>query len=472
MGRRDENQKVVKMKKKHSVGLGLLLFVFAIYLLIIFVQSVTKEHVSIYEVTENQIADDETIRGVIIRDETLVTADSAGYVNYYVGDGAKVGVRTNVYSLDESGTISEQLAALDNGEITISEEDSRNIRNSISEFRQNFDLSNYNEIQDFRYDLDNTLIEMSTLSLSDRLNQIMDKDGENNSSFQIKKAGTAGIISLSSDDMENLTPETVTPELFEHPSDNWKQLRTSDKIDAGSGVYRLVNSENWSVVIPLTDKQVAKFNGKTSMNVRLKKDDLQMTVPTSVYTVNNQSYAKLDFDKYMIRYLNTRFLDIRFEFNHAKGLKIPNTSIFKKKCYAFPRSFLTQGSEEGGGGTGVFVRCYDKNGKPKEQFQRTEIYYIDSNNNAYIDAALFPPGTTLIPVGTEVSASSLFELNTKTELEGVYVCNDGYCVFHIIDKLYENEEYTIVQNNTQYGLETYDHIILNPKMVKENDILY
>lgn len=472
MVRRDGNQKVLKMKKKHSVGLGLLLLLFAIYLLIIFIQSITKEHVSIYEVTENQIADDETIRGVIIRDETLVTTDTAGYVNYYVGDGSKVGVRTNVYSLDESGTISEQLAALDNGEITISDEDSRYIRNSISEFRQNFDLSNYNEIQDFRYDLDNILIEMSDLSLSDRLNQIMDKDGENNTSFRIKKAETAGIISLSSDEMEGLTPETVTPELFEHPNDNWKQLRTSDKIDAGTGVYRLVNSENWSVVIPLSAKQVEKFNGKTSMNIRLKKDDLQMTVPTSVYTIQNHSYAKLDFDKYMIRYINTRFMDIRFEFNHAKGLKIPNTSIFKKKCYAFPRSFLTQGSEEGGGGTGVFVRTYDENGKPKEQFQKMEIYYIDSNDNAYIDAALFQPGTTLIPVGTEVSASSLFELNTTTELEGVYVCNDGYCVFHIIDKLYENEEYTIVQNNTQYGLETYDHIILNPKMVKENDILY
>lgn len=472
MGRRGERQKVVRMKKKHSVGLGVLLLLFAVYLLVIFIQTITKEHVSIYEVTENQIADDETIRGVIIRDETLVTTDTAGYVNYYVGDGSKVGVRTNVYSLDESGTISEQLAALDNGEITLSEEDNRRIRNSISDFRQDFDLSKYSEIQNFRYDLDNTLMEMSHLSLSDRLNQIMDQEGKAHTTFQVKKAKTAGILSLSSDQMEDLTPETVTPDLFQNPHDNWKQLRTSDKVEAGSGVYRLIESENWSVVIPLSSRQLEKFNGKNTMTVRLKKDDLQMTVPCSVYSAQNQSYAKLDFDKYMIRYLNTRFIDVRFEFNHAKGLKIPNTSIFKKKCYAFPRSFLTQGSEEGGGGTGVFIRTYDEDGKPEERFQKTEIYYIDSNDNAYIDAALFQPGTTLVPVGTEVSSDSLFELNSMAELEGVYVCNDGYCVFHIIDKLYENEEYTIVENNTQYGLETYDHIILNPDMVKENDILY
>lgn len=471
MSRRGGNQKVVKMKKKHSVGLGILLALFSIYLIVLFMQSIIKEHVSIYEVTENQIADDETIRGVIIRDEVLVTTNMAGYINYYVGDSAKVGVKTNVYSIDESGSIAEKLSSLDNGEITISEEGNREIRSSISEFRDDFDLSDYRSIQDFRYDLDNTLLEMSTVSLAERLDQIME-EGKNDSSFQIKTAKAAGVVSLSSDAMEDLSPENITADTFENPQDQWNQLRTSDKVEAGAGVYRLVNSEDWSIVIPLTEKQFKKFQEKDTVNVTLKKDDLQMTVPVSTYSVGKQIYAKLDFDKYMIRYLNTRYIDVRIEFNHAKGLKIPNTSILKKRCYVFPKSFLTQGSEEGGGGTGVFVRTYDKNGQPEEVFQKTEVYYIDSNDNVYIDAALFDPGTILVPVGAGTNSTQTFELYDTRELEGVYNCNDGYCIFNIIDKLYENEEYTIVQNNTQYGLETYDHIILNPNMISENDILY
>lgn len=472
MNRRGKDQKVVKMKKKHSVGLGILLTLFAVYLLVLFVLSVTKEHVSIYEVTENQIADDENIRGIIIRDETLVTTDTAGYVNYYVGDGSKVGVKTNVYSLDESGTISEKLSSLDSGEITISEEDSRKIRNTISEFRKEFDLSDYNAIQNFRYDLDNTLLEMSTVSLTERLNQIIDEEGKSDDSFQIKKAKNAGILSLSSDGMETLTPETVTADIFENQNDHWTQLRTSDKVEAGNGVYRLVNSENWSIIIPLTSKQYEKFDGKETANVTLQKDDLQMTVPVSTYSVGKDQYAKLDFEKYMIRYINTRYIDVRIEFNQAEGLKIPNTSILKKSCYVFPDRYLTEGSEEGGGGTGVFVRTYDEDGQPTEYFQKTEVYYIDSNNNAYIDTALFDPGTVLLPVGEDTDSTQTYELYTTKELEGVYNCNNGYCVFNIINKLYENEEYTIVQNNTKYGLETYDHIILNPDMIKENDILY
>lgn len=472
MSRRGENQKVVKMKKKHSVGLGILLTLFAVYLIVLFIQSVTREHVSIYEVTENQIADDETIRGVIIRDESLVTTDMEGYVNYYVGDSAKVGVKTNVYSIDKSGTISEKLSALDNGEIAISEEDSREIRSSISEFREDFDLSDYRSIQDFRYDLDNTLLEMSTVNLTERLNQIIEEEGNKDESFQIKKAKAAGVVSLSSDGLESLSAEKVTADIFENPQDQWNQLRTSDKVEAGAGVYRLVSSENWSIVIPLTDKQLQKFQGKDSVNVTLKKDDLQMTVPVSTYSAGGNSYAKLDFDKYMIRYLNTRYIDVRIEFNHAKGLKIPNTSILKKRCYVFPKSYLTQGSEEGGGGIGVFVRTYNKNGQPEESFYKTEVYYIDSQDNVYIDAELFDPGATLVPVGAGTDSTETFALYDTRELEGVYNCNDGYCIFNIIDKLYENEEYTIVQNDTQYGLETYDHIILNPDMISENDIIY
>lgn len=472
MGRKYARQNVVRMKKRKPAGLGILLTIFALYLLVLFIQSMTKEHVSIHEVTENQIADDETIRGVIIRDETLVTTDTSGYVNYYVGDGVKVGARTNVYSLDKTGTISEKLSELDSGDISISEEDNREIRSSIAEFRNNFDISDYNAVQNFRYDLDNTLLEMSTVSLSDRLNQIMDEEEKTDSSFQVIKAKNAGIISLCSDGLEGISPERMPTDIFESMSDHWKQLRSTEKLNAGDAVYRLINSEKWTIVLPLTSKQYEKFKSETEVNVTLKKDEIQMKVPVSTFVMGNNQYAKLDFDQYMIHYLNTRYVDVRIEFNRAKGLKIPNSAIFKKRCYVFPRDYLTEGSEEGGGGTGVFVQSYDKDGNPWKRFQVTEVYYVDSNNNVYIDASLFEPGTALIPVGTSAKSLQNYELYTTRELEGVYNCNQGYCRFQIIDKLYENEEYTIVENHSVYGLASYDHIILNPEMIGENDVIY
>ena len=58
------------------------------------------------------------------------------------------------------------------------------------------------------------------------------------------------------------------------------------------------------------------------------------------------------------------------------------------------------------------------------------------------------------------------------ELEGVYNCNLGYCRFRYIHKLYENQEYAIIENGNPYSLATFDHIILNSDVINENDIIY
>ena len=88
---------------------------------------------------------------------------------------------------------------------------------------------------------------------------------------------------------------------------------------------------------------------------------------------------------------------------------------------------------------------------------------------AYIDKDSFEAGTVIRKATDSSKETTLSKTDT---LNGVYNCNQGYCRFQLIDKLYENEEYTIAKNNTVYGLSTYDHIILNPKLMKENQIIY
>ena len=66
---------VVKMKRKNAKFTGAFLVLFAIYVLFQGVMSMTRENVSIYEVTEKKIADDNLVRGIILRNEKLVTSD-------------------------------------------------------------------------------------------------------------------------------------------------------------------------------------------------------------------------------------------------------------------------------------------------------------------------------------------------------------------------------------------------------------
>lgn len=173
-GRR-QKKKVVKMKKRPRLFAGTLLLFFAAGLLFLFIQPLFKEHVSIYEVTETQIADNEIIRGIVLRDESVVKTKKKGYVNYYVGEGARIGANTVVYSIDETGQFEGDISAIETKDIPLSEDDTREIRSDIASFRNDFDLSLYGNVINFKYNIDNTLLKMTTVSLLEQLNKVMKK---------------------------------------------------------------------------------------------------------------------------------------------------------------------------------------------------------------------------------------------------------------------------------------------------------
>ena len=56
-------------------------------------------------------------------------------------------------------------------------------------------------------------------------------------------------------------------------------------------------------------------------------------------------------------------------------------------------------------------------------------------------------------------------------LVGVYNKNKGYADFKQIQILYQNEEYSIIRSNTEYGLIEYDYIVLDAQTVDENEFL-
>lgn len=467
---RRKNKKVVKMKRRNSYFMGILLGLFAVYLLVLFVQSLTREHVSIYEVNRKQIADNEHLRGIILRDEEIITSKKSGYANYYVGEGARLSATTTVYSIDADGTAVEKASAVDTTNVTLSEEDTRNVRSAISDFRNNFNLSNYSSILNFRYNIENTLLELSDINLAKNLSKIKKASGSS-ASFELVKAGKTGIISFCSDGLEDLAIDQITPEHFKEMKDEWKQLRTGSSIDSGDAVYRLVGNERWSIVVSLSQEQFAKLSEIETVPVKIKKDESILKATVRTFTSKGHYYANLLFDKYMIHYLNNRYLDIEIQFDSAEGLKIPVSSIIKKTCYVIPENYITEGDgKTTSGKKGVAVITYSKSGEEQLNFVPAEIYWKDEKNNIYIDAALFERGSTIMNAND--SGSSRMQVTEVKELEGVYNCNQGYCRFQYINKLYENKEYAIVENGNRYSLSNFDHIVLNPEIIGEDDIIY
>ena len=221
-----KHDNVIKMKKHQNPFAGIVLILFAIYILVLFVQSLQSDNISIYEVTQNKLANDDTVKGIILRDEKLVRANTSGYINYYVAEGAYVGVNTTVYSTDSSGFFNEELDNVGADSYSLSESDTKIIRSAISEYRAGFKLSDYNEIEHFRYNLENSLLKMTTAGLLKKANKLLKNN--NQASLNMVKAGKSGIVSFCVDGLENTTIDTINEKIFKN---NNKRLTKTHSIN-------------------------------------------------------------------------------------------------------------------------------------------------------------------------------------------------------------------------------------------------
>ena len=92
--------------------------------------------------------------------------------------------------------------------------------------------------------------------------------------------------------------------------------------------------------------------------------------------------------------------------------------------------------------------------------EREGVYYVDES---------------VLKVGDVLYQEDSVETCTvskQASLTGVYNINKGYADFKQIDILYNNDEYSIVQSNTVYGLNVYDYIVLDATTVSEDELIH
>ena len=306
---------------------------------------------------------------------------------------------------------------------------------------------------------------MTTAGLLKKANKLLKNN--NLASLNMVRAGKTGIVSFCVDGLEKTNIDKINEKTFKNMDDNWKMLRDVKKVSKGDIVYKLITNNNWSVVIPITSRQYKKLYKKNSVTVVIKKDNNRMTPDVTTFTENSRDYAKLDFSRDMINYIDNRYLDIKLEFDQVAGLKVPTSAIIQKKFFVIPGDYINKSEDDNS--TGVELKTYDKNGKESLTFQKVKIYYKDEKERCYIDADLFSTGD-LIALNKD-SPDKTISLSTTATLDGVYCCNQGYCNFKRVDIRYSNSEYAIVTEDALYGLQIYDHIILNPDLINENEII-
>ena len=460
-----ESKKIIPYKKRITLNVAIILFlIISLYLSFYVIKFLTRKQIRYSEVVEGSMSEDKTHTGLILRDESIEKAPSGGYINIYMKDGKRVAVGGRVYSLDATGDLKKLKEASAGKEDSISDSNVVEIKKKLSNFVSNYLDSNFEYVYDTKYLLDNAASEYSNIINIENIDNI---SNENELSLDIVTSLTSGEISYAIDDIVEKKEEDLTKSDFDTSKHPISYIKNEQLIEENTAVYRVVNSETWSIYFEFDKGEEELYAEKKRLTVKFKSNGLELTGNYSVVeTKDGYRLGKLTFDKYMIQFISNRYVDFDIQSSDVNGLKIPVRSVLEKDFYTIPIDFLTKG---GDGVEDGFYKEVDNDGVSSTVFVPADITKV-TDKNCYIDK-----NNEDIKSGTKIikpDSNEIYEVSNTEKLLGVYNIDKGYTAFKIIDIIGSNKEFYIIDKGTRNGLKVYDHILLNPDSFMEGDSIY
>ena len=469
--RRKKN--IVKYRKPVHLNIGVVVFAFVlIYFLVYFLNFLTDKHVAIYEVENGRIMNTAYYTGLVLRQEEVTYSEEAGSINYYKKESDKTGYNDLICSIDKDGAISQEITAAGLDGTTLSRDELLEIQEIITDYTSvQSDMQFYN-IYSFKENLNSNIQENLYLaaleSLSDEMNQ-----AASSNTFSLIRAQKDGVLAFYTDGYESVTADTFTPEMYNPSGYTKNNLKGNTAVSSGQALYKTITDENWYLMVPIDEEekelyqqQMGEGENSFTIQVTFKKDGRQAYATASIRDYEEGSFLQLTFNSSMVRYISDRYLEVELGSDDQSGLKIPNSAITTKEFLLIPSDYISQGDNSSD--QGVIKITTDNRGKESAEFIQTDIYDTDEENNVcYIDEESLSVGDVI----QKPDSDERYTIRETGEKEGVYNMNRGYAVFRIIEPVSNNsnEEYTIVETGTSYGLSLYDRIALDGSSVTEGE---
>ncbi len=446
-----------------NLGIPVFGFIF-VYIIIMVIMASRKTTIAGYEVKLGTLAKNTTGRAVALRDEMVVKSDHNGYVNFYTHENQRVSSGALVYSIDESGTLSDILKSNQAMHSDLKESDLSEIKDEIVTYRKTFRDNHFYTVYDFKYALNGTISRITNENLLNTLNSLSGNMIPDNS-LDMGYAPDSGIVIYSTDGLESMNAESVDTAVFDENS-HQRSMRTDNSlVSAGDDLYRLITGEKWSAILPWDDSWEDQFKEGEYINVRFLKNGNTSWGLSSILNNADGKYLMLTFTNSMITFAQDRYIDVELLTNEKAGLKIPNSAIVNMQFYTIPEEFLTRGGASDSEG---FIReAWLEDGTKSTEFVDVKVY-DEEEGKVYIDTAVLNPGDVLI----KPDSDETYTVSDKAGLTGVYNMNNGFADFTKINVLYSNKEYSIVESGTTYGLRVYDHIVLDGSSVHDADFVF
>lgn len=459
-----KSKKIIRYRRPLNINVGMIIFALIfVYMLFSVITYLRKDNVQFYEVQEGSIVNNKDYTGIILRQEEVKNADRSGYVNCYVREGKRAAFGTRIYSIDETGNLTAFLAEHSKDSVTLNSENLSNLKKQLTVFSLTYDSNQFRSVYDTNNALEAQIMEYMNFNALDNLEGQMNQEGLN---FEQVKSDQAGVISYGMDSYETLDPSNISEAVFDRSSYKKSIINSGKLIEKGVPVYKVITSDKWSIMFPMTEEDTKEYGDRTRLEVKISGHDLTASGDFSTCKgMDGKTFGKIEFDKYMVQFASERYLDFEIVSDRVEGLKIPATAVTKKGFFLIPMDYLTHGGDSTDDGFNKEV--YSDSGTsvifvPTEiYYSEGDYYYIEKENGLKAGDYIIKPDST-----------DRYQIGESKSLQGVYNINKGYALFKQIDILKSNEEYYTVKKNMPYGLSVYDHIVLNAESVSEGELIY
>ncbi|MCR5104091.1 MAG: hypothetical protein K6B68_06505 [Eubacterium sp.] len=471
--RRRTDQKVVRLTRTARLNsVFIIFFIILIYVVASIIKSVSKDPITTYKVSSSNINNNIKCTAIALRNELQINSSKSGYLIYFVRDGDKVQKGSPVCTVDETGNVISAIKAAgdnDEGNELFTNADYTNIRNAIDSYKSSYSDVNFSNLYNFKSEIESKVMELSSEVMIKEIN----KGGAAvSSTLENIKSTESGVITYYTDGYEKKTPETLSVDDFDQTSYKKESLKTGDIMDSGSVVFKIVADENWHVVCMLSPEQAEKL--KKEQNLRFVINGSPNDI-TASYTLNQSGdvyFANIPLNKYMVDYIDDRFLNVEIILDKYEGLKVPNSSILEKETYKIPVGYVKEDKESST--HSVTVQRFDEKSTAGDASDKSvmkdinlkiyrsdeDYYYVEKNSFFDTDILFSPDQRENTPV-----------LSLEREkMQGVYVANAGIADFTEVEVVMSQDEFTILKDDGY--LKEFDNVVLDCSQVNENQTLY
>ena len=99
------------------------------------------------------------------------------------------------------------------------------------------------------------------------------------------------------DGFENLTPKTISKDDFDQSKYEKQTLKTGEVIESNTPIMKIVPSEEWNIVAPITQEQINALGESSKVTFYINNSSYTANMPYEIINGSDGTYINIKMNK-------------------------------------------------------------------------------------------------------------------------------------------------------------------------------